>query len=81
MNRWLLLSGAIALEVTATLSLRAAVEHWGWIAVVVPCYAAAFAMLGLALRTGMKVATAYGIWGACGVALVALLGTLIFVSD
>lgn len=78
MNRWLLLAGAILMEVTATLSLRAAIDRPGWLAVTVVGYASAFALLGLALRAGMSVAAAYGIWGACGVALVALLGMGIF---
>lgn len=78
MNKWVLLAGAILAEVSATLSLRAAVDHPGWIVLTVAGYAAAFALLGLTLRGGMSIAAAYGIWGASGVALVALLGMAIF---
>lgn len=78
MKGWMLLSGAIIAEVFGTLSLRAAVEHPGWTAVVVAAYLAAFGLLGLALRTGMPIGVAYGIWGAAGVALVAILGAVVF---
>lgn len=78
MSRWFLLAGAILLEVTGTLALRASVDAPAGIAVVVVGYLSAFGLLGLALRAGMPVAVAYGIWGAAGVALVALLGTVLF---
>lgn len=75
---WLYLSGAIATEVTGTLALRASVDAGAWIAVVVVSYLAAFALLGSALRRGLPIGVAYGIWGATGVALVALLGMALF---
>jgi small multidrug resistance pump len=78
LNRWLLLAGAIVAEVTGTLALRAATEHAGWIVLVVAGYVAAFSLLGLVLRTGMQIGVAYGVWGATGVALVAVLGYVIF---
>lgn len=77
-RKWALLTGAITAEVTGTLALRAMVDAAGWISVVIVAYTAAFALLGLALRSGMPIAVAYGIWGACGVALVALFGTMVF---
>ena len=73
-----LLGGAIAAEVVGTMSLRAVVDRPGWVPVVVVAYLAAFVLLGLALRSGIPVGTAYGIWGACGVALTAVLGALLF---
>ncbi len=78
MRGWLLLSGAIVAEVIGTLSLRAMVDQPAWVALTAAAYIVAFALLGLALRTGMPIGVAYGIWGAVGVALVALLGALVF---
>lgn len=78
MRRWFLLAGAIVTEVTATMALRAAVDHAAWVPLVVVGYVTAFVLLGLLLRTGVPIGVAYGIWGASGVALTALLGVLIF---
>lgn len=78
MKGWALLSGAIVAEVVGTLSLRAMVDQPAWAALTVAAYVIAFSLLGLALRTGMPIGVAYGIWGALGVALVALLGALVF---
>lgn len=78
MRNWLLLAGAILAEVAGTLTLRATVEHPAWTPAVVVSYVLAFLLLGLTLRTGMPVGVVYGIWGASGVALVALLGTVLF---
>ncbi|WP_203667085.1 DMT family transporter [Cellulomonas pakistanensis] len=75
---WLLLLGAIATEVTGSLALRAAVDHRGWYAVVVPAYVAAFVLLAGVLRAGMGLGVAYGVWGATGVALTAALGATVF---
>ncbi|RKN08050.1 DMT family transporter [Streptomyces radicis] len=78
MTKWLLLCAAIACEVTATLSLRAALDHAAWYAVVAVGYLASFVALSLLLRTGMGIGVAYGIWGASGVALTAVLATVFF---
>lgn len=78
MKRWMLLAGAIIAEVFGTLTLRATVDHPGWIPGVVVSYALAFTLLGLTLRAGMKIGAVYGIWAATGVALVAALGVVIF---
>lgn len=78
MTTWLLLAAAIACEVTGSLSLRAAVDHPGWYAVVVVGYVAAFVCLAGVLRRGMPLGVAYGIWGATGVALTAALSSVIF---
>jgi hypothetical protein len=45
MRKWLLLLAAILLEVTATLSLRAALDHSAWFALVVIGYIGAFIRL------------------------------------
>lgn len=78
MNKWGLLTVAIATEVAATLSLRAAQEHPGWYAVVVAGYITTFGLLIRILRLGLPVGVTYGIWGASGTALVAALAAIIF---
>ena len=77
-QRWALLLGAIATEVTATLSLRASQDHMGWLLLVLVGYAASFALLTGVLRAGMPIGVAYGIWGALGTAITAVAATLIF---
>lgn len=78
MKRWYFLCAAIASEVVATLSLRASIDNPIWSAIVVVGYIMAFSLLGLTLRAGMPIGVAYGVWGAAGVALVALFGVLLF---
>lgn len=78
MRAWLLLAGAVLLEVTATLSLRAALDHPAWYVVVVVGYSGAFVALALVLRAGIGIGVAYGIWAALGVALTAVLAAAVF---
>lgn len=78
MRAWLLLTGAIVGEVTGTMALRATVDSSAWMPLVPVAYIVAFVLLGLALRTGMPIGVAYGIWGAVGVSLTAVLGALFF---
>jgi small multidrug resistance pump len=78
MRRWLLLAGAIGCEVSASLSLKGALERPALYAVVAVGYVASFAFLALVLRAGMPLGVAYGIWGAVGVALTALASTALF---
>lgn len=77
---WLTLALAIAVEIGATLSLRASqgLRKKAWIAPVVIGYPAAFTLLWLTLSLGMPVGIAYGIWTACGVALVAVIARFLF---
>lgn len=77
---WLLLAGAILTEVAATLSLRASegLRKKRWIAPVAVFYLTAFSLLTIALINGMPVGIAYGIWAACGVALTAIGGRILF---
>lgn len=72
------LFAAIVCEVAATLSLKGALTHPWLIAVVALGYGASFVLLALTLRRGMAVGVAYGIWGATGVVLTALLSVVIF---
>ena len=78
MKKWMLLAGAIATEVTASLSLKAALDHPAFYAVVVVGYIAAFVFLSFVLREGLALGVAYGIWGALGVALTAVLSAVVF---
>ena len=77
---WLVLAGAIGIEVFATLGLRASdgLRLKAWIAPVVLGYLASFYLLWLTLRLGMPVGIAYGVWTACGVALVAVIARYVF---
>ncbi|WP_031470324.1 DMT family transporter [Sciscionella sediminilitoris] len=78
MKNWLFLAGAILCEVAGSLSLKAALHHPGWYAVVAVGYVTAFVFMGALLRGGMALGVAYGIWGAMGVALTAVFGAILF---
>ena len=78
MQRWALLIGAILTEVTGTLALRAFQDQRWWLVVVVAGYTASFYLLTKVLRAGVPVGVAYGIWGACGTAITAVLASVIF---
>ena len=77
---WLALFGGIVIEVFATLALRASdgFRKRQWIAPVLLGYVCSFSLVWLALHLGMPVGIAYGVWSACGVALVAVLARLLF---
>ena len=79
-SAWPPLLLAIALEVTATLALRAAegFTHPLWLIPVVVGYAGSLWLLSVVLDRGMPVGVAYGIWSAIGVVLTAVLGTVLF---
>ena len=78
MRRWALLAGAILTEVIGTLSLRAFQDQRLWILLVVAGYTASFFLLTRVLRAGVPVGVAYGIWGASGTAVTAVLASIIF---
>ncbi|WP_422746679.1 DMT family transporter [Mycobacterium sp. WMMD1722] len=78
MQKSVLLAGAIASEVAATLALRASQDHSGWLVAVVFGYLGGFVLLTAVLRAGMPVGVAYGIWGASGTAATAVLAAAIF---
>jgi small multidrug resistance pump len=75
-----MLALAIVLEVTGTLSMRASegFTRVGFTLLTVVGYVGAFSLLAQVLKLGMPVGVAYGIWAGAGVALVALLGRLVF---
>lgn len=79
MSPWLFLGLAIVSEVAGTLALKiAAAGRRRWYALVTGGYLAAFSLLSLALRHGIGIGIAYGIWTSCGVALVAVVGHFLF---
>jgi small multidrug resistance pump len=77
---WLTLAGAIVLEVCGTLCMQAsdAFRKKAWILPVALMFLASFGLLWLTLGFGMPVGIAYGVWSACGVALVALIARIWF---
>jgi small multidrug resistance pump len=75
---WVLLGAAIVTEVGATLAMRASQDHGAWLVAVIAGYACAFTLLTLVLREGVPVGVTYGIWGATGTALTAVLAAVIF---
>ncbi len=79
-SAWPPLLVAIALEVSATLALRAAegFTHPLWLIVVAIGYSGSLWLLSIVLDRGMPVGVAYGIWSAIGVVLTAVLGTVLF---
>lgn len=79
-SAWPPLLLAIALEVMATISLRAAegFAHPWWLIPVAIGYSASLWLLSVVLDRGMPVGVAYGIWSAIGVVLTAVLGTVLF---
>jgi small multidrug resistance pump len=77
---WVFLTAAIGFEVTATMALRASegLRKRAWAPVVVGGYLVCFIFLSLALRSGMAVGVAYGVWAAAGIALTAIIARIIF---
>ncbi|MFE3446964.1 DMT family transporter [Nocardia sp. NPDC059180] len=75
---FLFLALAIVSEISATVSLKLSEGFTKLVPsiVVVVGYAAAFLFLSQALKRGMGVGVAYGIWSAVGVAAVAVIGAL-----
>lgn len=78
MNKWSFLVLAVFLEVSGSLSLKAALDAPGFYAVVAVGYVGTFLALFMSLRKGMGLGVGYGIWGASGVALTAIMSLVIF---
>ena len=76
---WVLLVVAIATEVIGTLSLRASAGFTQVVpaAITVVTYLISIILLAVVLKT-LPVGIVYAIWSAVGIALVAVLGRLIF---
>ena len=71
-------TAAVATEVTATMSLKAALAQPAFYAVVAFGYLASFLLLARVLRLGLPLGVAYGIWAAAGVAITAILSRIFF---
>lgn len=78
MKKWLFLAVAIGLEVAGSLSLKAALDTPAFYLIVVVGYVGAFLALFMSLRGGMGLGVGYGIWGASGVALTAVMSLVVF---
>ena len=76
---WVLLVGAIATEVAGTLALRGSDGFTKLVpsVITVAGYVASFVLLAIVLKS-LPVGIVYAIWSAIGIALVAVLGKLIF---
>ncbi|TXJ05742.1 MAG: QacE family quaternary ammonium compound efflux SMR transporter [Aeromicrobium sp.] len=75
---WMFLALAIGSEVTGSLSLRGAIDR-PWLYVVVAAgFIAALVFLTQVLQLGISIGVAYGVWGACGVALTAIMSMILF---
>ena len=77
--QWLYLAIAIVSEVIATSALKAAegFTRWGPSLLVIVGYALAFYFLSLTLRT-IPLGVAYAVWSGVGVALVSLVGWVVY---
>lgn len=78
MTKWLLLVAATLSEVTGSLSLKAALDRPALYVLVAVGYVSSFTFLALVLRRGMSLGVAYGIWCALGVAITAVMSSLLF---
>jgi len=76
---WVLLIAAIATEVAGTLALRGSDGFSRLVpsVITVAGYVASFVLLAIVLKS-LPVGIVYAIWSAVGIALVAVLGKLIF---
>ncbi len=79
MTPWVLLIAAIATEVAGTLALRGSDGFSKLVpsVITVAGYVASFVLLAIVLKS-LPVGIVYAIWSAVGIALVAVLGKLIF---
>lgn len=76
---WLYLAVAIVAEVVATTALKASdgFSRLGPSAVVVVGYGLAFYLLALTLRS-IPIGVTYAVWSGVGIALIALIGWLVY---
>ena len=76
MRTWWLVAGAIATEVTGTMSLAGAMDRPWLYAVTAVGELASFYLLIKVLQAGMPLGVAYGVWSALGVAATAVLSSI-----
>jgi len=79
LTAWVLLVAAIATEVVGTLALRGSNGFTQVVPslITVVGYVASFVLLAMVLKS-LPVGIVYAIWSAIGIALVAVLGKLLF---
>ncbi|MCP4352125.1 MAG: multidrug efflux SMR transporter [Desulfobacterales bacterium] len=79
MQYWLLLAGAIALELAGTTSMKLSEGFTKFVPSVLlfVFYAASFVALTLALKK-IELSVAYAVWSGAGTALIAAIGILYF---
>ncbi len=75
---WAVLVLAVACELCASLSLKAALLHPAFYLSVAVGYVASFLLLINLLKRGQPLGVTYGLWGALGVGGTALFSTLLF---
>jgi len=76
---WLLLGIAIVGETIGTTALKASngFSHLGYSLLAIASYSVSFYLLAIVLKT-VPVGVAYAIWSGAGVALVTLIGLVLF---
>jgi multidrug transporter EmrE-like cation transporter len=76
---WLLLGIAITGEVIATTALKASdgFAKWGYGGISIVGYGISFYFLAIVLKT-IPVGVAYAIWAGAGVAMVTIIGVVLF---
>ncbi len=79
MTNWLYLAAAIVAEVIATSALKSSdgFRKLGPSVLVVVGYGTAFFLLSMALRA-IPVAVAYAVWSGVGIALITIVGWVLF---
>ncbi|MEW4370169.1 DMT family transporter [Paenibacillus kandeliae] len=76
---WLLLGGAIALELSGTLMMKFSdgFTRFGPSLLMFVCYGASFTLLNYAVRY-MPISIAYAIWSGVGITLISIAGYYLF---
>lgn len=79
MNPWLLLLGAIALEVVSTSLLNASqgMTRWGYGVAAMAGYGVCFWLLAFAM-TRIPMGVAYAVWSGLGIVAIAVIGWVVF---
>lgn len=76
---WVLLAVGVAIELLATTALKLSdgFTKLGFVGLTLICFAAAFYVMSLVVRT-MPLGIAYSVWAGGGIAGVTLIGALVF---
>ncbi len=79
LNPWLLLLGAIALEVVSTSLLNASqgMTRWGYGVAAMAGYGVCFWLLAFAM-TRIPMGVAYAVWSGMGIVAIAVIGWVVF---